>query len=429
VRINSLRCLPWPADGAAWQVLAHFVSCFWAFVGSLRVDESMVWWDAYAQQLYDYDWGIMYSYTGGDRTLPSWANDSLTENSGRLVWSNATLGTKYALCMYWSITTIATVGFGDIKPVTSAERQYAIVVMLLGGAFYGYVVANMSSIVASMDTAARAEEEELDTLAAYMLERQLPKDLANRIRKYYKLFLEQKTSLDEGRILQRLTPQLRQEVALFLMADIVKVHPIFAELPPVAITTLQKILMPMQFLQGTVVCNQGDLTEDSYILLSGQMEAQMSDGTPIATIDEGSLVGELSMLGVFKERSCKLFAITGCNCYVINKEVLFEAFKDSPTVIDRMIVKATSMALAGYVFSDETDQAKVVLQQAHDEAYRRIQSSRRKLSVIASLWSSPILQPLGPLAARRKTLSSSVPDPATADEPSLPSESRCVCAN
>ena len=54
--------------------------------------------------------------------------------------------------------------------------------MLLGGAFYGYVVANMSSIVASMDTVARAEEEEMDTLAAYMLERQLPADLANRIR-------------------------------------------------------------------------------------------------------------------------------------------------------------------------------------------------------------------------------------------------------
>lgn len=47
--------------------------------------------------------------------------------------------------------------------------------------------------------------------------------------------------------------------------------------------------------------------------------------------------------------------------------MLFEAFADSPAVIDRMIVKATSMALAGYVFSDETDQAKVVLQQAHDE--------------------------------------------------------------
>jgi hypothetical protein len=30
-------------------------------------------------------------------------------------------------------------------------------------------------------------------------------------RKYYKLFLEQKTALDEARILQRLTPQLRQE--------------------------------------------------------------------------------------------------------------------------------------------------------------------------------------------------------------------------
>ena len=174
--------VPGKCRWAFWQVLAHFVSCFWAFIGSLRADDSMVWWHAYSQMLYDYDMGTIYSHGGGELNGPSWATDLLLNGSDRLVWSNATLGTKYALCMYWSITTIATVGFGDIKPITSAERQYAIVVMLLGGAFYGYVVANMSSIVASMDTVARAEEEEMDTLAAYMLERQLPADLANRIR-------------------------------------------------------------------------------------------------------------------------------------------------------------------------------------------------------------------------------------------------------
>jgi hypothetical protein len=45
---------------------------------------------------------------------------------------------------------------------------------------------------------------------------------------------------------------------------------------------------------------------------------------------------------------------------------LFEAFKDTPVIVDRMILKATSMALDSYVFSDANDQARVLLQKAHD---------------------------------------------------------------
>ena len=45
---------------------------------------------------------------------------------------------------------------------------------------------------------------------------------------------------------------------------------------------------------------------------------------------------------------------------------LFEAFKDTSIVLDRMILKATSMALESYVFSEAKDQARVLLQKAHD---------------------------------------------------------------
>jgi len=47
---------------------------------------------------------------------------------------------KYLRGLYWCITTLATVGYGDIVPKTNLQTVYAMVVMLLGVGVYGYVI-------------------------------------------------------------------------------------------------------------------------------------------------------------------------------------------------------------------------------------------------------------------------------------------------
>ena len=54
---------------------------------------------------------------------------------------------RYLVCVYWAVTTISSVGYGDILPSSDDERIFAIIAMLVGGAFYGYVVAEMASMV------------------------------------------------------------------------------------------------------------------------------------------------------------------------------------------------------------------------------------------------------------------------------------------
>ena len=43
------------------------------------------------------------------------------------------------------MTTLSTVGYGDITPTSDIERGYSMGAMVVGGAFYGYIVAGSDS--------------------------------------------------------------------------------------------------------------------------------------------------------------------------------------------------------------------------------------------------------------------------------------------
>ena len=48
--------------------------------------------------------------------------------------------TKYICSLYWAFTTIITVGFGDILPVSNIQRIVIIVIEILGTSIFGYMI-------------------------------------------------------------------------------------------------------------------------------------------------------------------------------------------------------------------------------------------------------------------------------------------------
>ena len=49
--------------------------------------------------------------------------------------------------LYLSLATLTTTGYGDISPKNTPERMLAIFVFILGALVYGYVTANVSTII------------------------------------------------------------------------------------------------------------------------------------------------------------------------------------------------------------------------------------------------------------------------------------------
>ena len=48
---------------------------------------------------------------------------------------------------YWSLTTVSTIGFGDILPRTDAERAIMLFAQLTGVLFFGILLGSITSLL------------------------------------------------------------------------------------------------------------------------------------------------------------------------------------------------------------------------------------------------------------------------------------------
>ena len=67
----------------------------------------------------------------------------------------------YITGMYYTVTTITTVGYGDISATTTYERIVAIVFMLVGVILFSFAAGSLSSILSNVDSANVIYQEKL----------------------------------------------------------------------------------------------------------------------------------------------------------------------------------------------------------------------------------------------------------------------------
>jgi voltage-gated potassium channel len=65
--------------------------------------------------------------------------------------------TTFGDALWWSTTTVTTVGYGDLYPVTTTGRLVAVALMLVGIACIGAITAGVAAwLVAQVEADARA---------------------------------------------------------------------------------------------------------------------------------------------------------------------------------------------------------------------------------------------------------------------------------
>ena len=57
-------------------------------------------------------------------------------------------GRNLVISCYFIMTTLATVGYGDLVPQTKIEKIISIIIMIVGIGFFSYIMGNFTDVLA-----------------------------------------------------------------------------------------------------------------------------------------------------------------------------------------------------------------------------------------------------------------------------------------
>jgi hypothetical protein len=151
---------------------------------------------------------------------------------------------QYVASFYFAITTVSTVGFGDIIPHSTGERLFVIAAMVVGGGMYGFIIASLASVVTSLDMNQKTYFDKMDMLHSYMQYRRFPLRLRHRVHRYFRKFFEINSALDEKAILNDLPEALRNDVMLLIVNESITMNYLFRSMPDSAVSRLATVFKP-----------------------------------------------------------------------------------------------------------------------------------------------------------------------------------------
>lgn len=238
--------------------------------------------------------------------------------SGTAVPDGSSLN-EYIRGIYWTFTTLTTVGYGDIAARTPVQMLLACFVQILGVGVFGFILSNVASMLGRLDAARDHHLEILDRVETYMRYNHLPPQLRGRVRAYYRYIWETHRGYDDSEVLGTLPDQLRGEVALEINRTIIDKVPLLSGVDQDVIQDIVRQLKPHVCVPGEKVFHIDEPGDSMYFIHAGEVEIVSREGQILNVLKSGHFFGEMALL-TNQPRNATVRAKGYCDLFVLSRE-------------------------------------------------------------------------------------------------------------
>ncbi|XP_020549591.1 potassium channel AKT1-like isoform X2 [Sesamum indicum] len=230
-------------------------------------------------------------YPDPDKT---WIGAAITNFKEKSLWI------RYVTSMYWSITTLTTVGYGDLHAENTREMIFDIFYMLFNLGLTAYLIGNMTNLVVHGTSKTRQFRDTIQAASSFAQRNQLPARLQDQMLSHLCLkFRTNSEGLQQQETLDSLPKAIRSSISHFLFYSLVDKVYLFRGVSNDLLFQLVSEMKAEYFPPKEDVILQNEAPTDFYILVSGTVDLLVLKNGVEQVVGEaktGELCGEIGVL-------------------------------------------------------------------------------------------------------------------------------------
>ncbi|XWS40029.1 hypothetical protein CRYUN_Cryun18bG0104900 [Craigia yunnanensis] len=205
---------------------------------------------------------------------------------------------RYISALYWSITTMTTVGYGDLHAVNTVEMIFIIFYMLFNLGLTAYIIGNMTNLVVQGTRRTMEFRNSIEAASNFVSRNRLPPRLKEQILAYMCLRFNAER-LNQQQLIEQLPRSIYTSICQHLFLPTVEKVYLFNGISREILLHLVAKMKAEYIPPREDVIMQNEAPDDVYIIVSGEVEiidCEMEKELVVGTLHSGDMFGEFGAL-------------------------------------------------------------------------------------------------------------------------------------
>lgn len=244
--------------------------------------------------------------------------------------------TIYISSIYFILTVLFTIGYGNIVAVSNGEKIFVIMIMIVGIACFSYLMATLITVFAKKFNTIRNQVVEKELF--YI---QISQQFSVPMKTLEKILIRNQnleisrtiTKIDafkQQEIFVDLPLSLQKDLFSFVYSELLEKIEFFHDKPHAFLIQILSNLKPLFLKKGDEVYREGDLSKEIFFILKGRIVSKCQDKFGLlrtVIFMEGGYFGETDVI-LRRGRSENAFAESDVEIWKLKKEDFLEALKN-----------------------------------------------------------------------------------------------------
>ncbi|CAF2995106.1 unnamed protein product [Rotaria sp. Silwood2] len=257
---------------ATFALIAHWLACIWYAIGRLeRSNQGRI----LRKKAY-----VTYFILGNERLigwLAELANHTHQYYNDSDPTSGPTKTSKYITALYFTFSSLTSVGFGNVSPNTNSEKGFSIIIMLVGSLMYASIFGNVSAIIQRLYSGTARYQIQMLRVKEFIRFHQIPNPLRQRLEDYFNHAWNYTNGIDMNMVLKGFPECLQADICLHLNSQLLKNCPAFKDASEGCLRTFSMKFKTTHAPPGDIITHRGDILTSLYFISRGSIEILKDD--------------------------------------------------------------------------------------------------------------------------------------------------------